>query len=222
VESVIGIVRNITERRMLQQTIVDISTRQQRRIGQDLHDELGQLLTGIGFRLVGLSHQLSESDSIAAQDAGEINTLVEQAIAQTRILAEGLNPVTLDVHGLQAGLERLAINSEKLYNMECRYYGIETTATWSEETATQVYRIAQEAVNNAIKHGNATQIIVSLKDVGDRFELRIHDNGTGFDPELKSLTGLGLRIMKYRAGLIGAQFTISSTEADGTLVICLF
>ena len=163
VHSVLAVLRNITEERRLQQTIIDISARQQRRIGQDLHDELGQLLTGIGFKIAGLQYDLNSIDEACATQAKEINKLVEKAISQTRTLAEGLNPVTLEVHGIRAGLEKLALNTESTFGISCLFKCKEDFTIKDEETAVQLYRIGQEAVNNAIKHGNPTKIDIFSK-----------------------------------------------------------
>lgn len=221
-DQVLIIVRDLTERRTLQQTIADTSARQQRRIGQDLHDQLGQLLTGIGFRVAGLKQQLLTTNKEDAEDAAEISTLVEQAIAQTRLLAEGLNPITLDVHGLQAGLERLALNTAKLYGLSCTFKNNAPEVQFDEEIAVQVYRITQEAVNNAIKHARSDSISISLQEIDDKIELRIEDNGIGIQTDTKSYEGHGLPIMNYRASMIGAAFDVTPIATGGTRVSCLF
>lgn len=219
---VLIIVRDITERRTLQQTIADTSARQQRRIGQDLHDQLGQLLTGIGFRIAGLKQQLLTKCELDARDASEINEMVEQAIAQTRLLAEGLNPITLDVHGLRAGLERLALNTAKLYGLKCTFHYDLPDCQFDEEVAVQVYRIAQEAVNNAIKHAKSDRISITLSKAGEKKELCIEDNGVGIQLDNKRHEGHGLPIMNYRASMIDATIDIAPIASGGTRVTCLF
>ncbi len=222
VESVLAVIRNVTEERRLQQTIIDISARQQRSIGQDLHDELGQLLTGIGFKIAGLQHDLNEINEECAIQTREISKLVEKAIGQTRTLAEGLNPVTLEVHGLRAGLQKLAINTENTFGVDCPFTCTEDFEIEDEEMAVQLYRIGQEAVNNAIKHGNATKIDIELVQINGKAELVVRDNGKGFTPTSAQTDGHGLRIMNYRARVIGAAFDINSKKNKGTVVRCKF
>ena len=139
-QSVVGIIRDTTENRQLQKFIVDMNARQQRKIGQDLHDELGQLLTGIGFLVAGLKKDLEHQEA-PNEDLNKISDLVEKSIAQTRILAEGLIPVTLELHGLITSLQRLTIHTEKLYNIRCTFRSNAVLDTINEETAYQIYRI---------------------------------------------------------------------------------
>lgn len=222
VESVLSVLRNITEERRLQQSIIDISARQQRSIGQDLHDELGQLLTGIGFKIAGLQHDLDAMDESCAEQSRDISQLVEQAIKQTRMLAEGLNPVTLEVHGLRAGLEKLAIHTESTFGVACPFECPEDFVVKDEETAVQLYRIGQEAINNAIKHGNPSTIDISITQINGKAELVIKDDGNGFVLAPKQSDGHGLRIMDYRAKVIGAVVKIDSKPNAGTTVKCKF
>lgn len=222
VDQVLIIVRDITEHRTLQKTIADASARQQRRIGQDLHDQLGQLLTGIGFRVAGLRQCLLTKSAQDAEDAAEISDMVEQAIAQTRLLAEGLNPITLDVHGLKAGLEKLALNTAKLYGITCTFHHNAPVLQFKEEIAVQVYRIAQEAVNNAIKHAKSDHITITLSQIDQKNELRIEDNGIGIQAGKKDGEGHGLRIMNYRASTIDAMIDIGPGDEGGTSVVCIF
>lgn len=222
VGSALAVIRDITQERQLQQTIIDISARQQRSIGQDLHDELGQLLTGIGFKIAGLQRDLDElNDDCAAQNR-DISKLVEQAISQTRMLAEGLNPVTLEVHGIRAGLEKLALNTENTFGVSCPFTCDDHFIIDDEETAVQLYRIGQEAINNAVKHASPTQIEISLKQTNGKAELVVEDNGKGFTHALSESDGHGLRIMNYRARVIGAAFSIDTVPQQGTTVRCSF
>ncbi len=222
VGSALAVIRDITEERQLQQTIIDISARQQRSIGQDLHDELGQLLTGIGFKIAGLQRDLDELNPDCAEQNRDISQLVEQAISQTRMLAEGLNPVTLEVHGIRAGLEKLALNTENTFGVSCPFTCDEGFSIEDEETAVQLYRIGQEAINNAVKHASPTQIDVSLTQTNGKAELVIVDNGKGFSYPLSESDGHGLRIMNYRARVIGASFSINTKPDQGTTVRCKF
>ncbi|MEM8485530.1 MAG: PAS domain S-box protein [Bacteroidota bacterium] len=222
VGSALAVIRDITEERQLQQTIIDISARQQRNIGQDLHDELGQLLTGIGFKIAGLQRDLDELNDDCAEQNRDISQLVEKAISQTRMLAEGLNPVTLEVHGIRAGLEKLALNTENTFGVSCPFTCDEDFNIEDEETAVQLYRIGQEAINNAVKHASPTQIEISLKQTNGKAELVVEDDGNGFTHALSESDGHGLRIMNYRARVIGAVFSIDTVPKKGTTVRCTF
>ena len=219
---VLIVVRDITEQLRLQQTILDISSWEQRRIGQDLHDELGQLLTGIGFSVAALKQDALDVNGHVAENAGIIGKLVEKAITQTRLLAEGLNPISLDYDGLQTGLERLTLQTQELYGIPCTFACNGDDHPLGEEIANQVYRIGQEAVNNAVKHGKPTKIDVHLSNKNGATRLVVRDDGVGFPPLSQRSQGLGLRIMEYRARVIGAQLEIESTGQQGTTVSCTF
>ena len=219
-QSVVGIIRDTTENRQLQKFIVDMNARQQRKIGQDLHDELGQLLTGIGFLIAGLKKDFEEHND-SKEDLDKISELVEKSIAQTRILAEGLNPVTLELHGLITSLQRLAIHTEKLYNITCSFRSNAAIEEISDETAYQMYRIVQEAITNSVKHGNPTLISVTLHHNEHNLILQIIDNGKGIDPVKFREGGQGMQIMKYRTRMINGELTIDSTPSEGTTVTCI-
>ena len=218
--SVMGIIRDTTENRQLEKAIIDMSAQQQRKIGQDLHDELGQLLTGIGFLFAGLRQDLIQHDLASTNDLNEINKLIEQAIAQTRILAEGLNPVTLELHGLSTSLERLAIHTEQVYNISCCFESNYEFKHFSDEISYHLYRIAQEAITNSVKHSNATLIQLSLRLDSKTAVLTIEDNGIGFDPFSMNYDGQGLQIMKYRARMLGGNLSIKSYPSKGTRLSC--
>ena len=221
-EFVIGIVRDTTERHRMQRTISDMSARQQRKIGQDLHDELGQLLTGVGFLVTSLSQDLKTQHHEGLDQLVEINRLVEKAIAQTRILAEGLNPVTLELNGLRTSLERLTLHTEQLYNVRCSFECNSDFDEIKDETAYQVYRIAQEAINNSVKHSGASEINVSLLRKDNEVRLFIVDNGTGFDVNSIHGDGQGVQIMKYRSIMIEGELLIHSCPELGTTINCIF
>ena len=219
-QSVVGIIRDTTENRQLQKFVVDMNARQQRKIGQDLHDELGQLLTGIGFLLAGLRKDLEKYEE-PKEDLAKISDLVEKSIAQTRILAEGLNPVTLEVYGLITSLQRLTIHTEKLYNISCTFRSNAVLDSINEETAYQIYRIAQEAITNSVKHGNPSQISVTLHQNNQQLVLKVTDNGTGIDTDQLREGGQGMQIMKYRTRMINGELMVHSTKTTGTTISCM-
>lgn len=215
-----GIVRDISEQRRLEQEVLRISEHERQRIGQDLHDGLGQMLTGIGLITKNLSQQLKKQNHELADEAEEISTLIKQADEQARSLARGLVPVEFDEKGLEAALERLKQNAEKLFDIEC---SLEVLGNLDFDDATQaihLYRIAQEAVSNAVKHGSATKVSVHLASTQSHIRLRVVDNGTGFAENWDSEGGLGVRIMQFRARLIGGNLEISDVPEKGATITC--
>jgi len=215
-----GIVRDISEQRRLEQEVLRISEHERQRIGQDLHDGLGQMLTGIGLITKNLAQQLRNQDNKLAEEAEEINSLIKEADEQARTLARGLVPVEFDEKGLEAALERLKQNAEKLFDIEC---SLEVFGNVDFDDATQaihLYRIAQEGVSNAVKHGTATKVSVHLASTENHIRLRVVDNGTGFSQNWDSEGGLGVRIMQFRARLIGGNLEISDVPEKGATITC--
>ena len=155
-------IRDISERKRLEKTVLEISEREQRRIGQDLHDGLGQHLTGIAFLTKVQERRLAESHSPEAADAAKIVELVNDAIRKTRELARGLLPVVSDAHGLMSALRLYAGEIEDLFGIVCRFECEQAVLIHDAPMATHLYHIAQEAVNNAIKHGRAKNILIRL------------------------------------------------------------
>ena len=217
-----GFVRDITERKRLEREILEISHREQLRIGQDLHDGLSQQLTGIELMCEVLEQKLASKAKAEADRAGEIARHVREAITHTRNLARGLSPVQLDANGLMSALQELAVNVEKMFRIECQFQCEEPILVQNNEAATHLYRIAQEAINNAIKHGKAKRIIITFQPMGDKHGLLVTNDGVAFPNDVRPSRGMGLRIMNYRAGEIGADLQIRSDRKNGTTVMCLF
>ena len=214
------VARDITERKRLEREILEISDREQRRIGHDLHDGLCQHLAGIELMSQVLEQKLAPQSRDAAKRAGEIARNVREAIGQTRSLARGLSPVTLESEGLTSALHELAVNTEKLFKVKCRFDGDSGVSVPNHAVATHLFRLAQEAVSNAIKHGKARRISIHLKADPGRLYLAVNDNGKGFPAELPKSKGMGLRIMQSRTGMIGGTLTIERNAGGGTSVIC--
>ena len=214
------IFRDITERKRLEKEILEISDREQRRIGQDLHDDLCQHLAGIELMSQVLQQKLSKRSKAAAAHAAEIGRHVRDAIAQTRSLARGLSPVTLESEGLASALVELAAATEKLFGITCRVECPGPAVRQPLSVATHLYRIAQEAVTNAIKHGKGTEVLIRLENTGSNTVLKITDNGQGFAKLPPAESGMGLRIMHYRSGMIGGNLTVENVRHRGTVVIC--
>ncbi len=212
---------DITESKRLEKAILEISAREQQRIGQDLHDGLGQHLTGIAFMSKVLEQKLADQSPREAADAAKIVKLVNEAIHKARELSRGLLPVVSDEGGLMSALEQLAAEVEDLFGISCRFECDQPVLIHDNDAAMHLYHIAQEAVNNAIKHGRARHIVISLVETDDAGALGIHDDGSGLHEEHGS-SGMGLRIMKYRAKVIGGALEIRRSRAGGVEVTCHF
>ena len=219
---VIALAREISERHLREKEILDISNREQLRIGQDLHDGLGQHLTGITFLTRALESKLAGQGRPEAAEVGEIGKLVMQALTQTRNLARGLFPVEVETHGLVQALKELTITAEKMFKISCRFEGEDTLVIRNRTVSHHLFRVAQEAINNSVKHGKASQVVLSVSATGDNLQLSVRDNGLGFSTQKTQSQGLGLRIMAYRAQKIGGTLHVVPAEGGGTLVTCNF
>lgn len=213
---------DISERKHLEKSILDISAREQRRIGQDLHDGLGQHLTGIAFMTKVQEQKMIEKSLPEAADAAKIVDLVNEAIHKTRELARGLLPVVTDSHGLMSALKHWAGEVETLFAVNCRFDCFSPVLIHDTGVATHLYYIAREAVNNAIKHGQARNIVISLASDPRQGSLRIQDDGCGIASGLPGNKGMGLHLMNYRARMVGGSIEINRVAAGGTMVACFF
>lgn len=221
----LGFSIDITERRWLEKKLLMISDAEQLRIGADLHDGLGQHLTGIACMAAALRDRLKTKNLPEAEtkQADEIARLVNEATAQTRALARGLCPVQLDQCGLYAALEHLAYQVGLQHGIECHFRAADEPSECEHDTALHLYRITQEAMSNAIRHGRARRIEVVLDACASGRCLAIEDNGQGFDMQQKPAgAGAGLRLMRYRAVMIGGNLSIESQPQGGTRVECIF
>ncbi len=214
------IFRDITERRRLEKELLEISDQERRRIGQDLHDGLCQHLAGIELMSQVLEQKLSSRSKADAGRAADIARHVREAISQTRSLARGLSPVTLESEGLASALQELATNTEKMFGVTCAVECHGDVRVSAPATLTHLYRIAQEAVSNAIKHGKAKQVQICLESDPARTVLRVTDNGSGIPEPAPRSNGMGLRIMHYRASMIGGTLSVQRSPAGGTTVTC--
>ena len=209
------------ERRRLEQQILEISERERRRIGQDLHDGLGQHLTGIELMTQALEQKLAGKSKIDAAQAAKIAQHVRDAIRQTRALARGLSPVEFEANGLMSALHELAANVQEMFRVECVFLCAKPVLIRENTVATNLFRIAQEAVSNAIKHGRAKKIEISLEASPERVLLAVKDNGIGITSNEGSGNGMGLRIMSYRAAVSGGTFTLERDPKGGTIAACV-
>jgi PAS domain S-box-containing protein len=211
--------RDITERKRMEQEILDVSGRERHSIGRDLHDGLGQELTGVALMLRGLATRIQARCPDVVESINEVVGLVNQSIDTARALAHGLLPVRTETGGLVTALRTLAARSRDVYGLEVAFRA-ETPPDFalSETNSSHLYRIVQEALTNASRHGFATVVEVSLAATDGNFSLYITDDGKGFIRTPTPSTGMGLKIMKYRADMIGAKFEIYANEPQGTIV----
>ena len=217
-----SVARDITERKRLEREILQISNREQRRIGHDLHDGVCQQLAAIAYHVDMLADQLQEKRVPESAEAERIGSLLNETMAQTRSVARGLFPVRLEEEGLVSALEEVVDNATRLFRVRCEFNcsgpepKLETTA------ALHLYYIAQEAVLNAAKHGNASKISVAISRQQERFALTVIDDGQGFESGEGHSGGMGIRIMRYRAQVIGAKLDLKSRPGQGTQITCVF
>ncbi|MEN3941144.1 PAS domain S-box protein [Prosthecobacter sp. SYSU 5D2] len=210
---------DITEQQRLQHHLMEAIEQEQARIGHDLHDGVGQLLTGIGALVEMLQLRLSENEKT---EAGRIHELVQQAIQQVRQLSRNMSPAAIQHRDLAASLHLLADTVRTSFRRECEFIADLSVKIDDTTQSTHLFRLAQEAINNAIRHGNPTQILISLRqEDASHAVLEIFNNGRPFDCRPGS-EGIGLRVMNYRASLIHADFSVNCPPAGGVKVTCKF
>jgi PAS domain S-box-containing protein len=219
-DEVLVVVRDVTEQMRLEKELLDVSNRERERIGHDLHDGLSQQLTGIALLCKVLQQQLDVRGIPEAERARQIEGLVEDALSQTKSLARGLAPVELDAGGLAAALEDLAHGVESLHGVRCHCRCERNVTVAGRSEAVHLYRIAQEAVSNAVKHGKPTRIAIELTSSSGRLRLTIEDDGMGIEDDSSTHRGMGLHIMRYRARMIDATLEVRRLPEKGTLVAC--
>ncbi len=217
--AVLGMLRDVTEHKRLEKEILEISGREQRRIGRDLHDSLCQHLAGVAF--LAKAHARRTPPELAAA-AAEIVELVDDAITLTKSFARGLNPIQLDAAGLVAGLAELAEHSQRIFGVRCTSAHAGAPLVLEGTTALHLYRVAQEAVGNAIKHGTPSSIRIGLEVTPPTGTLTIEDDGVGLPATAPRGRGMGLSIMRSRAWIIGGELEIGPASPHGTRVVCRF
>jgi PAS domain S-box-containing protein len=216
----IASITDVTEHRELEQRIRSVRENERRRIGQDLHDDLGAHLVGVEAMAELLQRRLAKEGHPQAGFSAEISALINQATTKTRALGRGLCPVDLDDRGLSNALENLKKNTERAFGVVCTLDLSGDIGIRRHTVATQLYRIVQEAVNNALVHGKAKAIAIGMSTVNGVLTLSIADDGVGIAREAEPGDGLGMRTMQHRANRIGAEMTITRRQPRGTLVRC--
>jgi len=214
--------RDITERMRLEREVLEITERERRQVGHDLHDSVGQELTGVAFMCKVLEENLNARGLAEAADAARIAEHVNEVIALTRRLSSGLSPVELEARGLMAALEKLAADTESVFGISCEFECDETVLIHDNAVATHLYCIAQEAVSNAVRHGRAGYVAVRLAASDGSITLTVEDDGVGVPEDWDERKGMGLRIMKYRAAMIDGTLDVRRGADGGTVVTVQF
>lgn len=215
------VMQDVSERKHLERAILSAVNREQYRIGNDLHDGLGQELTGIALMLRGVAGRLMTEYPAILPEVEGITRLVSNAIENTRALARGLSPVNLERGGLQDALEGLAMNAIELYGVQVVFsHRLTGVKPLGAELANHLYRIAQEAVRNAVHHGKARTIRLHLTASRTKVSLAITDDGAGLPEQAMDATGMGLKIMRYRARMLGGEVHFEPAQPTGTRVVC--
>lgn len=209
-------------RRRLERDLLEISEREQRRIGQELHDSLGQLLTGVAILTKVLERKLRRQAMPEAGDAKEIASLVNSAVEETRHLSRGLHPVALDENGLMSALESLAEVTQNVFRISCVFRCRQAVPVRDASMALHLYRIAQEAVTNAVRHGQTRHIQIELSAPASRALLTITSDGRRFEEWPTDHKGIGLQMMRHRAEMIDGTIEVQPGPDGGTRVACAF
>jgi len=215
-----GIIRDLSERRALEEKILSISEEEQARIGQDIHDDLCQQLAAIGCLAKVAQKKLTASGCPEAQSLDEIVKLISKANTRARETSRGLMPVVLDAGGLMAALKELAESTARAFEITCEFRYDNPVQVNDTQTAVQLFRIAQEAVSNAVKHSQAKRVDIHLAKQSGNIVLSVRDNGVGIPDKAAKGTGMGLLTMNHRAQMMGGTVTVSQRPAGGTQVTC--
>lgn len=216
------VLQDISSRKVLEREITEITQREQRRLGSDLHDGLGQELTGISLMLRGLARRIGTVAAELSPDVDEVIQVVNKAIDNTRSMARGLSPIRLEGGSLIPALNQLAARLRAAHRVEVRMeLAMRAVLSLDEASATHLYLIAQEAITNALKHGRAKTVVVKLRSSKNAVTLTIGDDGCGLPAAPQAGFGMGLKIMEYRAGIIGGTLRVTAPRSGGTRIRCV-
>ena len=215
----VGTQRDVTDRRRLEHEVLEAAGREQERIARELHDGLGQVLTGSAMQLHVVERELAaQGDAALADDVVRIRGHIRDALEQARAIARGLFPVEIDPDGLAPALERLCVEAGQSFGVECHFESDGAVTVASSEAAGHLYRVVQEAATNAVRHGRAARIDVDLSLDGDDAVLTVRDDGAGIEDDALGGGGLGLRTMAYRARRVGGTLKVQPGDGGGTVV----
>jgi len=215
------ILRDVTERRRLEQEVLEISAREQQHLGRELHDDICQWLAATACIAGGLAKELAKESSENAARAREVADNTSHTLNSLRMLARGLTPAVIQSEGGLAGaLRQLAVNAEEMFGIRCRCDCEAAAEVRDEIAALHLYRIAQEAISNAVRHGRARNVSILIRSRQGRVSMKIRDDGCGIPQPLPQTPGMGLRSMRYRAECIGATLEIRPGLRAGTEIVC--
>lgn len=212
----------VVERNRLDKQIADATAREQQLLGQELHDTVAQELTGLGMLAERLRIDLEQDQSDREPLAAEIVEHLTRVQGMVRKISHGLMPVDIDPEGLMSALRELADASSVLYGVHCQFVCPQPVRVDNSTVSNQLYRIAQEAVHNAARHGHPQRIVIRLERQNQSVVMAIEDDGNGINGDAKSKGGVGFRIMQHRAVLANAEFLVRSRLGQGTTVVCMF
>lgn len=212
--------RDVTQQRALERRLLKIADDEQRRIAHDLHDGLGQELTGLAMMAESLALNLDDKNLPESELAKKIAVQLEASQELTRSLARGLRPVEIDSKGLRSALSLLADRTNERYKFQCSFFCAGDADLIDAESATQLYRIAQEAVTNAARHARPSKIEIHLLKSDGELELKIIDDGVGIADLDESQAGIGIKSMIYRSDIIGGTLRVESVDEGGTMIAC--
>jgi signal transduction histidine kinase len=211
----------IEERQRLETEVAGAIEHEQVRLGQELHDGFGQHLAGVACMMTALGIKLKKTSPSAARQAKKLEGLISEGVQQVRNLAKGFFPVELHRRGLLSALEELTRTTERGFGVRCLLQSDRSPVVDSKgPAAIQLFRIAQEAIHNAVKHARPKRILTSLATVDDTVILAVTDDGPGFPADVTEAAGMGLRIMQYRARMIGGVFDFRGDPEGGAVVTC--
>jgi PAS domain S-box-containing protein len=214
--------REFNERRRLEQEMLDISEKERRALGQDLHDGLCQHLSGLALMAETLAFKMREKGIVEeANKIDGLTKLIRSAAGQARAVAKGLHPVDVDANGLVAALRDLAARHSAADTVRCQLRCARPVPLQDNNVALHLYRIAQEAVVNALKHAGAKEIVIDLSTSKNQIDLSVTDDGEGMPPNTKPNGGMGMHLMHYRAGVIGGTLSVERSGTGGTVVACV-
>ncbi len=216
------LVRESDRRKRIEREIIEISSREQRRIGQDLHDSICQELAGIAYLAGSLERNLRTKGASDAGMAKQVASLLLESVSHIRRVAKGLNPVELEANGLVMALKSIAADMEEIFHIRCSFTCVGDGIIHNNDIAIHLFHITREAIHNAVRHGKASVIDIRLVTEQESGSIIIGDNGTGFDPLWKSGKGMGLNTMMYRMEIIGGKLDIQSGIQAGTTVTASF
>ena len=216
----VAILQDVSHRREVERELAGLTEPERQQIGHELNESLGQMLSGMGLITEDVVRQLEEEGVETVSEVARISKLLKEADEQVRTVTNRLVPVNLEANEFGSALEELAIKTEREHGVDCRVTVRGNGRLADNTVATHLYRIAEEAITNAIEHGRAEHVRIRLLLGDQKVRMRIEDDGTGFDETVENVRRMGMRTMEYRARLVGATLSVRSGKNEGTCVTC--